>query len=87
MSKMRLQLTWYNKDMALIPTETGKYGYRWVDQLIRATVKRIPSYMMSMLRDNRQKKKTDIPILIEPTFLLKTIICLFLASLVMYWKH
>ena len=31
MSKMRLQLTWYNKDMALIPTETGKYGYRWVD--------------------------------------------------------
>lgn len=31
MSKMRLQLTWYNKDMALIPEEYGKYGYRWVD--------------------------------------------------------
>lgn len=31
MSKQRLQLTWYNKDMALIPTETGKYGYSWVD--------------------------------------------------------
>ena len=31
MSKQRLELTWYNKDMALIPTETGKYGYRWVD--------------------------------------------------------
>lgn len=31
MSKMRLQLTWYNKDMALIPTEAGRYGYRWVD--------------------------------------------------------
>ena len=31
MSQQRLQLTWYNKDMALIPTETGKYGYRWVD--------------------------------------------------------
>lgn len=31
MSKQRLQLTWYNKDMALIPTETGKYGYMWVD--------------------------------------------------------
>ena len=30
MSKMRLQLTWYNKDMALIPTEAGRYGYRWV---------------------------------------------------------
>ena len=30
MSKMRLQLTWYNKDMALIPTESGRYGYRWV---------------------------------------------------------
>ena len=31
MAKTRLQLTWYNKDKALIPTETGKYGYRWVD--------------------------------------------------------
>lgn len=31
MSKQRLQLTWYNKDMALIPTETGKYGYTWVE--------------------------------------------------------
>ena len=31
MSKKRLELTWYNKDMALIPTETGKYSYRWVD--------------------------------------------------------
>lgn len=31
MSKQRLQLTWYNKDMALIPTKTGKYGYMWVD--------------------------------------------------------
>lgn len=26
MSKTRLQLTWYNKDKALIPTETGQYG-------------------------------------------------------------
>lgn len=31
MSKQTLQLNWYNKDMALIPEETGKYGYRWVD--------------------------------------------------------
>ncbi len=31
MAKTRLQLTWYNKDKALIPTETGKYGYTWVD--------------------------------------------------------
>ncbi len=31
MTKQRLQLTWYNKDKALIPTETGKYGYTWVD--------------------------------------------------------
>lgn len=29
--KQRLELTWYNKDKALIPTETGKYGYSWVD--------------------------------------------------------
>lgn len=31
MTKQRLQLTWYNKDKALIPTETGKYGYAWVE--------------------------------------------------------
>lgn len=31
MAKQRLQLTWYNKDKALIPTEAGKYGYTWVD--------------------------------------------------------
>ena len=30
MTKQRLELTWYNKDMTLIPTETGKYGYTWV---------------------------------------------------------
>lgn len=30
MSQQRLELTWYNKDMALIPTETGRYGYMWV---------------------------------------------------------
>ena len=31
MSQQRLELTWYNKDMALIPTETGRYGYKWVE--------------------------------------------------------
>lgn len=31
MAQQRLQLTWYNKDKALIPTENGKYGYMWVD--------------------------------------------------------
>ena len=31
MTAQRLQLTWYNKDKALIPTETGNYGYTWVD--------------------------------------------------------
>lgn len=31
MVQQRLQLTWYNKDKALIPTEAGKYGYTWVD--------------------------------------------------------
>lgn len=30
MTKQRLELTWYNKDQALIPTEQGKYGYTWV---------------------------------------------------------
>lgn len=29
-TKQRLELTWYNKDLALIPTEHGKYGYAWV---------------------------------------------------------
>lgn len=27
----RLELTWYNKDKALIPTENGKYDYKWVE--------------------------------------------------------
>ncbi|GAB3946446.1 site-specific DNA-methyltransferase [Corynebacterium tapiri] len=31
MSQQKLELTWFNKDKALIPTETGKYGYTWVD--------------------------------------------------------
>ncbi|MEW6862426.1 site-specific DNA-methyltransferase [Trueperella pyogenes] len=31
MNAQRLQLTWHNKDKALILTETGKYGYTWVD--------------------------------------------------------
>ncbi|MBF6672801.1 site-specific DNA-methyltransferase [Glutamicibacter sp. FBE19] len=26
-----LELTWYNKDQALIPTATGRYDYKWVD--------------------------------------------------------
>ena len=30
-SNQRLELTWFNKDKALIPTENGKYGYQWVD--------------------------------------------------------
>ncbi|MCI6205711.1 MAG: site-specific DNA-methyltransferase [Corynebacterium glucuronolyticum] len=31
MTKQRLELVWYNKDKALIPTEQGKYKYKWVD--------------------------------------------------------
>lgn len=31
MTTQRLQLNWHNKDKALIPTKTGKYGYTWVD--------------------------------------------------------
>lgn len=27
----KLELTWFNKDQALIPTEEGKYGYTWID--------------------------------------------------------
>lgn len=27
----KLELTWFNKDKALIPTESGKYGYTWVN--------------------------------------------------------
>lgn len=29
-AKQRLELTWYNKDLALIPTAEGRYGYTWV---------------------------------------------------------
>ncbi len=31
MPPTKLELTWFNKDKALIPTEAGKYGYTWVD--------------------------------------------------------
>lgn len=31
MKSQKLELTWYNKDQALIPTEAGRYGYEWVD--------------------------------------------------------
>lgn len=29
--QQKLELTWYNKDKALIPLEDGQYGYAWVD--------------------------------------------------------
>lgn len=29
--EQRLELNWFNKDQALIPTESGRYGYTWVD--------------------------------------------------------
>ena len=31
MIKQRLELTWYNKEKALISTENGKYEYTWVE--------------------------------------------------------
>lgn len=31
MTKRRLELTWFSRNMALIPTETGKDGYTCVD--------------------------------------------------------
>ena len=31
MANQRLQLTWFNKDKALIPIEDGRYGYAWVE--------------------------------------------------------
>lgn len=31
MSKQKLEITWHNKDQALIPTTRGRYGYTWVD--------------------------------------------------------
>ncbi|MEW1938460.1 site-specific DNA-methyltransferase [Dietzia maris] len=30
-NSQRLELTWFNKDKALIPSERGRYGYEWVD--------------------------------------------------------
>jgi len=30
--KGRLELTWMGKDLALIPSEVGKYDYEWVDR-------------------------------------------------------
>lgn len=30
-NSQRLELTWFNKDMALVPIARGNYGYSWVD--------------------------------------------------------
>ena len=30
-AKQLLELTWFNKDKALIPSEEGRYAYEWVD--------------------------------------------------------
>ena len=30
-AKQLLELTWFNKDKALIPSEEGRYAYKWVD--------------------------------------------------------
>lgn len=31
MTQQKLELTWFNKDQALIPQKRGRYGYAWVD--------------------------------------------------------
>lgn len=56
MSKMRLQLTWYNKDMALIPTESDRYEYRWVNP---ADPRYCETHMGNMYSDLRWGIKPD----------------------------
>ena len=58
MSKQRLQLTWYNKDMALIPTETGKYGYSWTSPDDPRYCETHPLIMDGRV-SGRQSAKTD----------------------------
>lgn len=31
MTHQKLELTWFNKDQALVPSVIGRYGYIWVD--------------------------------------------------------
>ena len=31
MTRQKLGITWYNKDMALLQSEEGRYDYQWVD--------------------------------------------------------
>ena len=88
MSQQRLQLAWYNKDMALIPTETGKYGYQWVDP---ADPRYCETHML-VLDEYVEGKQTppgttssSIPSV--PTWSRKPITFLSTASPVMCWRR
>ncbi|WP_293695037.1 site-specific DNA-methyltransferase [uncultured Agrococcus sp.] len=58
-SKQRLQLTWYNKDKALIPTESGKYGYTWVDPTDPRYCETRPIKTFEFLSADQSSKRAD----------------------------
>lgn len=59
MTKQRLELTWYNKDQALIPTETGKYGYKWVDPADPRYCETRPLVYDEYVEGNQSEKRAD----------------------------
>lgn len=72
MSNKRLQLSWHNKDMALIPTETGKYGYTWVNpadpRYCETHVLVFDEYINGMRREKSQDAMYSALADLEPQF-------------------
>ena len=75
MSQQRLQLTWYNKDKALIPTETGKYGYTWVDPADPRYCETHTLIYDEYVQGKQTPKMRTLSILSVPTWNHKTITC------------
>lgn len=58
MAKTRLQLNWYNKDKALISTQSGKYDYTWVDPSDPRYCE-VRTFVFDEYVRGRQSSKTD----------------------------
>ena len=87
MSKQKLEITWHNKDKALIPTTRGRYGYTWVDPTD-------PRYCQTNFLSTatwyaayNNPSKRDEPTPSARTWTRKTTTCLSWASPAMFSNH
>ena len=57
--RSKLELTWYNKDKALIPLDEGKYGYAWVDPTDPRYCQTRPLIIDEHIKGQQTDKETD----------------------------